>query len=66
MKTTDANTENKELIAQTEAARLLGVTTETLRDYRRRGMLHGIILSKRKVLYRRSEIEKMLNDHAEG
>lgn len=59
-------TDTKELLSQPEAARLLGVTAETLRDWRRRGILCGIVLSKRKVVYRRSEIERMLTAHTEG
>lgn len=66
MHTQQTQTEQKDLLSQPEAARYLGVTAETLRDYRKRGILRGIVISKRKVLYRRSEIERMLNIHAEG
>ena len=60
------DTQKKDLLSQPEAARYLGVTTETIRDYRRRGILHGISLSKRKVVFRRDEIEQMLSAKSEG
>ena len=44
------DTQKKDLLSQPEAARYLGVTTETIRDYRRRGILHDFSFGKRNAV----------------
>ena len=41
-------------------ARLLGVHTETIKRYQRRGLLPAIVLNSRLVRYERIAVEKLL------
>lgn len=49
-------------ITDKELSEILKVTRRTLHDYRNQGLISYIQLAG-KILYRESDIEKLLNDH---
>ncbi len=48
------------LLSRRQVARLLGVHTETIKRYQRRGLLPAIVLNSRLVRYERIAVEKLL------
>ncbi len=55
-----ASREASRLMSRREVASMLGVHTETIKRYQRRGILPAIILNSRLVRYERADVEKFL------
>lgn len=56
----------KQVLTTAEAAAFLAVNPETLRRYRQRGILKAVVISKRKIMFQRAELERFLTAHVEG
>ena len=47
-------------MSRREVAALLGVHTETIKRYQRKGLLPAIVLNSRLIRYERADVEKFL------
>ena len=55
-----ASGEASRLLSRREVAALIGVHTETIKRYQRKGLLPAIILNSRLIRYERADVEKLL------
>ena len=55
-----ASPEASRLMSRREVAALLGVHTETIKRYQRKGLLPAIVLNSRLIRYERADVEKFL------
>ncbi len=53
-----------ELVSRKLAAEKIGVSTETLKRWERRGLLHPIIFNSRLIRYRRTDIDRLVEQAA--
>jgi len=50
------------LLSRKDVAALLGVHTETIKRYQRRGILPAIILNSRVTRYEQAAVERLINE----
>ena len=53
-----------ELVSRKCAAEKIGVSTETLKRWERRGLLHPIVFNARLIRYRRADIDRLVEQAA--
>ena len=50
------------LMSRREVASMLGVHTETIKRYQRKGLLPAIVFNSRLIRYERTEVERLIQD----
>ena len=49
-------------MSRREVASMLGVHTETIKRYQRKGLLPAIVFNSRLIRYERTEVERLIQD----
>ena len=57
-----ASPEASRFMSRREVASMLGVHTETIKRYQRKGLLPAIVLNSRLIRYERTEVERLIQD----
>ncbi len=50
------------LLSRREVASMLGVHTETIKRYQRKGLLPAIVFNSRLIRYERTEVDRLIQD----
>ena len=50
------------LMSRREVAALIGVHTETIKRYQRKGLLPAIVFNSRLIRYERTEVDRLIQD----
>ena len=62
MKYSSSYNDQRRLLKRREVAERLGVHTETVKRYQRRGILPAIVLNSRVTRYELSAVERLINE----
>ncbi len=54
------------LMSRREVASMLGVHTETIKRYQRKGLLPAIVFNSRLIRYERTEVERLIQEGRVG